>query len=287
MLGFFSLGSALGNTTGGLVNGSLLDLGGTWGLAGWQWVFIGGGIPAILLAVATLIYLPSWPETARFLGNEERKRLAAAHAREPAEVTAHGNPLSVLWDRRVLALSALYVLLATAFYAVTYWLPTIIRGFGVTATVNGVLYSVPWAISAVLVVLLPRIFRDDRRAFHVIAGLSFAGVIAFAASIHLTDNSSRFVALALGGPCIAALNPFFWSIASRIFSGAQAAVAIATINSIGNIGGFVAQNLVPWVDEHAKSAGGAMLVPIGCLGLMGAAALGAAIASRGRVAQRA
>src|ERR1700753_2016408 len=83
MLGYFTLGSSLGNMLGGLYNGILLDFDGKLGLEGWQWVFLGSGLPAILLAFVALRFLPSSPATAKVLTDAERAILAAAHARQP------------------------------------------------------------------------------------------------------------------------------------------------------------------------------------------------------------
>src|SRR6201992_3462949 len=83
MLGYFTLGSSLGNVLGGLYNGILLDFDGKLGLEGWQWVFLGSGLPAILLAFVALRFLPSSPATAKVLTDAERAILAAAHARQP------------------------------------------------------------------------------------------------------------------------------------------------------------------------------------------------------------
>ena len=99
MLGFFTLGSSLGNMVGGPINGTLLDLNGWLGLAGWQWVFIGGGLLALLLAVVVVALLPSSPLTARFLDEKDRQLLAAIHARASTPTTTHENPWSALWIR--------------------------------------------------------------------------------------------------------------------------------------------------------------------------------------------
>jgi MFS family permease len=276
MLGFFTLGSTLGNMLGGLINGPLLDLNGTLGLAGWQWVFIGSGLPAILLTFAVLAYLPSSPETANFLDDGDRALLAAAHAREPSTATIHGRPWAALWDPRVIGFALVYMLMSTSLYGVTYWLPTVVRSFGVSSTVNGLLNMIPWAIGAVLLVLLPGLLRHDRVVFRAVAGITLLGVTCFTASVMLTDHAQRFVALAIGGPCISLLYPCFWSLPSRFFSGARAAASIAAINSIGNLGGFLAQNLMPWVGQQTHSTGGPMLVPAACLAAL---CVGAVVAS--------
>src|SRR5580698_1599457 len=146
MIGYFTLGSSLGNMLGGLFNGILLNFDGKLGLAGWQWVFLGSGMPAILLAFVALGFLPSSPAKAKILTDKERVILAAAHARRPVEADDHGNPLSVLWDLRVLGLGGIYVLYVIAFYGATYWLPTVVQEFGVSPTMNGVLNMIPWGI---------------------------------------------------------------------------------------------------------------------------------------------
>ena len=277
MLGFFTLGSTLGNMLGGLINGPLLDLNGMLGLAGWQWVFVGTGVPAVLLTVAILIWLPSSPETAKFLSDDDRALLASAHAREPSTATTHGRPWAALWDPRVFGFALIYMLMSTSLYGVTYWLPTVVRSFGVSSTVNGLLNMIPWAIGAVLLTILPGLFRQDRIVFRAVALITLIGVTSFTASVLLTDPTQRFIALAIGGPCISLLYPCFWSLPPRFFSGARAAASIAAINSIGNLGGFLAQNLMPWVGEKTHSTGGPMLVPAVCLGVLCLGAIAASL----------
>jgi MFS family permease len=273
MLGYFTLGSSLGNMLGGLFNGILLDFGGRLGLAGWQWVFLGSGIPAILLAFVALCFLPSSPATAKILTDTERAILAAAQARRPFKAGDHGNPWSVLWDKRVLGLGGTYVLIVIAFYGATYWLPTVVQEFGVSSTINGILNMIPWGIGVVGLLLIPRILTNDGVILATVAGITALGSLCFVAAVVVQDAPLRFIALAIGGPCIAVLNPCFWIFPSRLFSGARAAASIAAINSIGNFGGFLAQNLAPWVEGVTGTVVGPMLVPAMCLAILSALAL--------------
>jgi MFS family permease len=273
VLGLFTLGSTLANMLGGLANGVLLDLNGVLGLAGWQWVFLGTGVPAVLLTAAVLAFLPSSPETARFLTDDDRRVLASAHAREPTPGATHGNPWAALWDPRVFGFAAIYMLMSTSLYGVTYWLPTVVKGFGVSATVNGLLNMIPWAIAAVLLLFLPGLMKRDRVVFQSAAAITLLGVICFTASVVLTDPIPRFVALALGGPCISLLYPCFWSLPPRFFSGARAAASLAAINSIGNLGGFLGQNAMPMVGKAMGSTAAPMLVPATCLATLCALAV--------------
>jgi MFS family permease len=281
MIGYFTLGSSLGNMLGGLFNGILLDFDGKLGLAGWQWVFLGSGIPAILLAFVVLGFLPSSPDTAKILTEKDRLILAAAHARRPLQAGDHGNPLSVLWDPHVLGFGGIYVLLVIAFYGATYWLPTVVKDFGVSSTMNGILNMIPWGIGVVGLLVIPRILVNDRIILFAAAAITGIGSLCFLAGVLAQDVPLRFIALAIGGPCIAVLNPCFWIFPTRMFAGARAAASIAAINSIGNFGGFLAQNLAPWVQRLTGTVVGPMLVPALCLALLSVLALiGLALSQR-------
>ena len=267
MLGYFTLGSSLGNMLGGPFNGALLSIDGALGLAGWQWVFLGSGLPAILLTFAVLAFLPSSPGTSNVLNDKERAMLAAAHARR-RNVEYQGHPWSVLWDARVLGFGAIYVLLATAFYGVTYWLPTVVHEFGVSSLTNGFLNMIPWGLGIIGLLLIPRVLLNDRSVLSAVAGITCLGALCFVAGVLVENPALRFAALAIGGPCIAVLNPCFWIFPSRMFTGARAAASIAAINSIGNVGGFFAQNLAPWVEQLTGTVAGPMLVPAACLAIL-------------------
>jgi MFS family permease len=267
MLGYFTLGSSLGNMLGGPLNGLLLSFGGTFGLTGWQWIFLGSGLPAILLTFVVLAYLPASPRTATILNDKERALLAAAHDRS-IKLKHQGTPWAALWDPRVLVFGGIYVLLITAFYGATYWLPTVVHEFGVKPTTNGILNMIPWGIGVVALLLIPRILVDDRSVLLAVAAITLLGSLSFVTGVLVQDATLRFLALAVGGPCIAVLNPCFWIFPSRMFAGARAAASIAAINSIGNLGGFLAQNLAPRVESLTGTVVGPMLVPAGCLAIL-------------------
>jgi MFS family permease len=156
VVGVLTLGSAFGNMLGALVGGPLLDLNGVLGFAGWQWVFLATGVPAVIMTFAILLFLPSRPSDARFLSDEEKTWLNAALRRGQDEARPHGSIVSVIWDSRVLFFSLMYALILCALYGVIYWLPTVVKGFGVTGTQNGLISSVPWAVAAIALMIIPR-----------------------------------------------------------------------------------------------------------------------------------
>jgi MFS family permease len=275
VLGIFTLGSALANMLGSLVGGLLLSLNGVWGLAGWQWVFIATGIPAVLIAVLVFKVLPASYREARFLNDSEKQIVAQALEREKPEHAEHTQPWKALLDPRVMLFAATYMMMSTSLYGVTYWLPTLIKTFGVSSRMNGVLSMLPWALSVLLLVYLPSKLRRAKSLLRAIAIVAACGVLGFLLSLLLPSVPLRFVALVLGGACIPLLYPCFWSMPPRYFTGARAAASVAAINSIGNLGGFFGQNLMPLAGKLTGTAFGPMIVPIVCLTVLG---LGASIA---------
>ena len=269
-----TIGSPLGNMFGSLFGGALLDFDGTLGLAGWQWVFLVTGAPTMILVVLILCFLPNKPSQATFLSDRQKSWLQEELLRNESSQTLHGNPLRVLTDVRVLWFSFCYTLITLSLYGIIYWLPTVVKGFGATGTQNGLLNALPWAVAALILGWLPRHLREHRSVLIGTACICLVGLLAFGASIMLGQNGLRYAALAIGTPCISLLFPCFWYLPSQVYRGAHAAAAIAVISTIGSLGGFVAQNLMPWVAKTAGTPAAAMIVPAASLGLLALSALG-------------
>jgi MFS family permease len=268
-----TLGSPLGNMFGSLFGGALLDFDGLLGMAGWQWVFLVTGAPALILMALVLKYLPDNPAKAGFLKPAEQAWLSQEIGRDEVARQMHTNPLRVLVDLRVWWFALVYTMITLALYGIIYWLPTVVKGFGVTATQNGLLTALPWATAAIVLTWLPRHLREHRTVLIGMALIALCGMAAFFTSTMLTLNWMRYVALAVGTPCISLLFPCFWYLPSQIFKGAHAAAAIAAISTIGSLGGFAAQNLMPWVSQLTGSPLAAMAVPAASLALLALSAV--------------
>ena len=277
VVGVLTLGSAFGNMLGSLLGGLLLDLNGTLGFAGWQWVFLATGLPAVIMSFLIFFLLPSTPKEADFLSDAQKSWLIAEVARGQSAPCADGISHGIFWpvirDPRVLFFSLVYALILCALYGVIYWIPTVVKGFGVTGTQNGLLSSVPWAIAAVALMIIPRRLKQEPATLIAMALLGLVGLLAFLASTLVGENWMRFAGMAIGTPCVSLLLPCFWSLPSRRFSGAQAATAIGAISTLGNLGGFIAQNAMPYVAQATGGAVGAMLVPAACITVVGLSAL--------------
>lgn len=265
IMGYFVLGSAVGNMSGAAICGALLDLQGLWGLHGWQWVFIATGLPPVALAFVTCFLLPAGPAAARFLSHDERAWLAQELKKDAAGHPAHGPVLKVLVDRRVLLLSGYFMMVSMSIAAVSYWMPTLVKGFGVSNTANGLLGTIPWLIVTAILMSLPKRMGSGAKLLKGIAIAASIGAVAFVCSALFPNNAWRFAALCVAAPCMYIIVPCFWTLPAEFLSGARAAAGIAAINSIGNMGGFLAQNLAPWIRNQTGSAAAPMLMPAVCL----------------------
>lgn len=272
-LALLTLGSALGNTLGSAFGGALLSLDGVWHHAGWQWVFIITGLLALMAAPVVLFALPERAETATFLAPDERSRLTRMIADEAPGTSHSGNIWAVLSDRRVLVLALGYMVLTVSLNGVIYWLPTVIKGFGVSSSTIGMMTMVPWALTSVLLLTVPRLLKTDSHIRVAAMIIGMTGALAFVVSPMLSDPTARYIALVIGTPCTSMLLPCFWSLPSKYFSGRRMASSLATISSIGNFGGFLAQNMMPWIGKTLGHSGQAMLLPAVCLLLLSVTAL--------------
>jgi MFS family permease len=267
LVGMFMGWSAIANMVGAVIGGLLLDADGTLNLRGWQWVFLMTALPAILMGIVTFFILPSGPGQAKFLTAQDKAYLQSILDRENEEAGAksHVGVLQALTDRRVLLISAFYISLPLGAYGLSYWLPTVVKGFGVTNTVNGFLNVIPWACVAWALWWVPRhAARTNEQTWHI-ALPAFIGAACLAASVFVPGNAFKFALLCVAASGIFAAQPVFWSLPSTFLKGAAAAAGFAAINSVGNLGGFFAQNIVPWIRDQTHNDMAPMLFLSACL----------------------
>jgi ACS family tartrate transporter-like MFS transporter len=223
----------------GAIAGFLLGLQGKAGLAGWQWLFLIEGLPAVVLSIVLLVYLPAGPEEAKWLTEEERQWILH-HLRPLGPVDGHSIPIGrALLDRRVWQISLVFLCMLGAGYAYSFSAPAILLGLtGLSIRNVGFLVALMNLFGAPVMIL--NAIHSDRtkeRYLHVaipfllvaggylIAGLSVAPFIAVPA---LAMASLSY--FALQGPLLA--------LAVSFLHGKSAAAGIATMNTVGILGGF-------------------------------------------------
>jgi len=266
MVGLFMIFSAFANAIGAPLGGVLLDLNGLYGIAGWQWVFLVTGVPAILAGFITLFYLPDLPSKAPFLDDTEKKWLKDRLAVENSGMEqSAADGFKALINPRVLLMALCYIGFPLAAYGLSYWLPTIVKNFGVSNTTNGFLNIIPWLLVAIALYAVPAAAdkAESKTPYIVIPAL--VGAVSLVLSAVIPDHTLQFVFLSIAAAGIFAGQPVFWSLPSRFLQGAGAAAGLAAINSVGNLGGFIAQNVVPWIKDSTGSTIAPMFFLAACL----------------------
>jgi MFS transporter, ACS family, tartrate transporter len=240
IIGYFMAAIPLSTVIGAPVSGLLLGLDGWMGMHGWQWLFIIEAVPALLLSIVVFYYLTDRPSDAMWLEPDERAWLATRLQQERAhkEKVKHYSVTEALLNPKVLALSLVYFGAVATNYGLSFFLPQIVKAFGVSNVQAGLITALPYVIGLVSIVWWGR--RSDRkmeRRFH----LAFPLVVAsagLAAAALIDDPVMKMVALCVAGFGIFGNLPVFWTFPTAFLSGAAAAGGIALINSIGNLAGF-------------------------------------------------
>ncbi len=251
----FMMGSPVSGIVGYPVSGALLRYSnGFRGLAGWQWLFLAEGIPAVVLGVITWFYLTDQPENAQWLSTAEREWLAARMAREEQNRAArHGlSRLRAMTDPRVWLLVSIYFTLALGTNTVGFYLPKILEGHFPSAGKFelGFLTALPH-LAAVIAMFFVGIHsdRDGERRWHV-ALPAFAAAIGWFLSAYFRTPWPSLLALAVAQAGMMSMMGPFWSMSTSFLSGAAAAGGIALINTLANLGGFLSSNVMGALKER-------------------------------------
>ena len=256
----FMAAAPLSTVLGSPVSGALLGMDGLLGLKGWQWLFLLEAVPAVLLGLVVLAYMTDRPEQAKWLADDERAwlvRTMNVELTSKAAVASHS-----IWrglaDIRVLALALVYFGTSAGLYTLGVWAPQIIKQFGLSSLEVGFLNAVPATIAVIVMIWWARHSdRTGERTWHVVlacllaaVGLALAGMASGVVAV--------LAALTLVNIGISSSKPPLWSMPTMFLSGSAAAAGIATINSIGNLGGFVGPAVIGWIKDRTGSFAGGL-----------------------------
>ena len=266
IIGYFMAAIPMSSVIGAPVSGMLLGMDGVAGLAGWQWLFILEAAPALVMAVAVLTYLTDRPDQATWLAADERSWLVGRLKAEYQQRVAakHFSVLQALGDTRVLLLSCVYFGLVAANYGLSFFLPQIVRDFGLDFTTTGFVTAAPYVVGTIGMVWWGR--KSDRlgeRNEHLGLAALVAGA-GIAASTLIADPTGKMIALSIAGFGIFASLPVFWTLPTAFLSGPAAAGGIAIINSIGNLAGFAG----PYVMGTIKTSTGSFTIGLLVIGTL-------------------
>jgi len=267
VIALFMAAAPIATAIGSPISAALLEMHGIMGLAGWQWMFLIEAVPAVILGVVVFFYMTDRPEKAAWLKPDEREWLVKTMQAEDANKGGqqHHSILLGLANPRVLALALIYFGTSAGLYTLGIWAPQIIKELGVSSMTVGLLNAIPPIISVVAMILWSRHSdKTNERTWHVaLACLTAAVGLAIAAS-----TGSMFgliAALTIVNVGISCSKPPLWSMPTMFLSGAAAATGIATINSIGNLGGFAGPAMIGWVKDQTGSFAGGLYFVAGLL----------------------
>ena len=275
VVALFMLAIPMSTIIGGPISGALLDLKGG-GLDGWQWLFILEALPSILMSAVVVFYLTDRPDVAGWLSRDEKSWLGARLEQERRATAAAGgdghNILKAILDPRVFACALVYFCLNAASYGVSFFLPTILKGFGVSNFQAGLLSALPFLCGAVGMVTLSRVSDRTLRRREILAFALLISALGVGGAALAGTPVAILGLLCLGQFGISAVPPLFWPIPSTFMIGASSAASIAAINSLGNLSGYFGPQIMGYLKDLTGN------FTAGLLTLGGFALLGAIVA---------
>ena len=250
----FLVGIPVANMLGAPLSGYLLTLDGAGGLAGWQWLLVLEGVPAILLGIACLFILSDGPAGAKWLAPDERDWLATRLQDEQATLAArHGSSLrDAFCNPRVFVLALVNFCGICGSLGVSLWLPQIIRGFGLGYVAVGFVAAAPYAVGAVCMVLWARLANAAPNRIPYVCGALFMAAVGLATSAGVVAPLPSMLALIVTVVGILSFQATYWAIPSGFLTGRAAAGGLALIVSIGNLGGFAGPYVIGYLRESTK-----------------------------------
>jgi ACS family tartrate transporter-like MFS transporter len=265
IVAWFMVAIPISSVIGGPVSGLLLSMDGTAGLAGWQWLFLAEGLPAVFVGASLLWLMADSPENTAWLTDEEkqivRRRLQAEH--RPKEVKRLALAVK---DVRVLILAGIQFGFLVGSYGIGIFMPQILDTGALSDVQIGFVTSGCYLVASIGMILWAGyVDRGHSKIVNLalacgLAAIGFLGAIVFADNLWL---SVPWMAVAVTG--VNGARAIFWTIPPRFLTGMAAAGGLAFINSIGTTGGFVGPTVMGWLTDQTGSFSAGLLAMSGFL----------------------
>lgn len=264
VIAWFLLGIPVSSLVGGPLGGVLLGMNGTLHLAGWQWMFVVEGAPAVVIGCLTYWMLVDHPRDAKWLTAAEREALLRVLADEPRDRPRH-DLLPALKDVRVMLLAAIQFGFTLGSYGIVIWLPLILKEYGLSNMRIGLISVPPYFAACVGMLLWAwHVDRGASRIWHLTLSCLLA-VIGLIGSALYPSLLPSLLALTLALIGVSAARAIFWTIPPRFLVGTAAAGGLAFINSIGTLGGFFGPFMMGWLKDLTGSFNSGLLMMAGIL----------------------
>ena len=301
ILALFYLAQPLTTVIGAPLAGLLIGADGLFGLEGWRVMFLGVGLPAIVVGVVAWFYLKDKPSDAKWLTKEEQVWLTEELAAEKTKTESlsavtggkqRGGFMQAFTSGRVWVLAFIYFGFIYGLYTLAFFLPTIINGFqelyGTEYNVfeKGLITAVPYIPAAIALWLWTRdVSKRGLKTWHI-AGPAVIGALTIPLALFAGSPVATIAVIAITAMAIFAVLPNFWTLPTQFLTGVAAAAGVALINTVGNLAGFGAPYITGAVADMTKDSSGEpqYFVPMAIVGffLLLSAVLMVVLSRRGK-----
>jgi MFS family permease len=264
---WFVAAIAVSGVVGNPISGWIMDvLSGAMKLAGWQWLFLSEGIPSILVGFLVIFYLDSSIAEAKWLTTEEKAVLARNLEAEDKHKTEH-KLVDAFTSGKVWVLCAIYFTLMIGLYGIAFWLPTIVKAFGLKGYLRvGLITAIPYGVAVIGMILLSNHSdKTGERRLHYVANVVAGALGLVLSGVFASNPVLAIIFLSMGTLGVIGSMPLFWPLPSAFLAGTAAAAGIGIVNSVGNLGGYVGPNIPIWARHFSSDSSAALYIIAGIL----------------------
>jgi MFS family permease len=264
---WFVAAIAVSGVVGNPVSGWIMDkLSGAMNLAGWQWLFLSEGIPSVIVGIWVIFYLDSSIEEAKWLTAEDKALLTTNLIAEDKQKTDH-KLADAFKSGKVWVLCAIYFTLMIGLYGIAFWLPTIVKAFGIKGYLGvGLITAIPYGVAVIGMILLSaHSDKTGERRLHYVFNVTVGAIGLVLSGVFASNPVLAIVFLSIGTLGVIGSMPLFWPLPSAFLAGTAAAAGIGIVNSVGNLGGYFGPNIPIWAKLISSNRSAALYIIAGIL----------------------
>ncbi|URM42838.1 MFS transporter [Acinetobacter sp. AS23] len=241
---------------GGPLSGLIMDrMSGVHGWFGWQWMFLIEAIPTVLVGLLVLAVLKDSVQDANWLTQDEKNLVKQELAQDNQHKEGHASVKEFIADKRLWLLAGIYFCVVMGQYAITFWLPTLIRNSGISDNWHiGLLTSLPYMCAIVVMILAGRSGDHfQERRWHLIIPMCAGAIALTFATLFASNLTLSLICLCIAASGVLTASSLFWMLPTNFLGGVSAAAGIAAVNSFANLAGFCSPYLIGWVTTNTGS----------------------------------
>lgn len=241
---------------GGPLSGLIMDrMSGVHGWFGWQWMFVIEAIPTVLVGLLVLAVLKDSVQEANWLTQDEKNLVKQELAQDNQHKEGHASVKEFIADKRLWLLAGIYFCVVMGQYAITFWLPTLIRNSGISDNWHiGLLTSLPYMCAIVVMTLAGRSGDHfQERRWHLIIPMCAGAIALTFATLFASNLTFSLICLCIAASGVLTASSLFWMLPTNFLGGVSAAAGIAAVNSFANLAGFCSPYLIGWVTTNTGS----------------------------------